>query len=81
LVVQGLDDVVAPGGPAGASTIYNALPTSVANKVLVQVDCASYEMLWESCSHAARRTPAYGVPYGTEAGRLWAGAHSIVSPL
>jgi hypothetical protein len=79
LVIQGLDDLVVPGGPASASAIYHALPASVANKVLVQVDYATHEMLWEGCSQAARCTPAAGVPYGTEAGRPWAGAHSTVT--
>ena len=44
LVIKGLDDVVVPGGPAGASAIYNALPASMTNKVLVQVDYATNEM-------------------------------------
>jgi hypothetical protein len=78
LVVQGLDDVVVPGGPAGASTIYNALPASMANKVLVQVDCATHQMLWEGCSHAAliERTTT-GTFDGARAGRFTVEASGI----
>ena len=81
LVIQGLDDVVVPGGPAAASALYNALPPSMTNKLLVQVDCATHEMMWEGCSDAPRCTPesGVGVPYGTEAGRPWAGAYSTVT--
>jgi len=79
LVMQGLDDVVVPGGAGVASTIYRALPASMSNKVLVQLDCATHQMLWEGCSNAARCTPASGNPYGTEPGKPWAGAHSTVT--
>jgi hypothetical protein len=37
LVMQGLDDLGGPGGAANAPAIYNALPASMTNKVLVQV--------------------------------------------
>jgi len=79
LVMQGLDDVVVPGGAGAASTIYRALPASMSNKVLVQLDCATHQILWEGCSNAARCTPASGTPYGTEPGKPWAGAHSTVT--
>jgi pimeloyl-ACP methyl ester carboxylesterase len=79
LVVQGLDDVVVPGGAASASAVYNALPASMTNKVLVQLDCATHEMLWEGCSDAARCAPKTDTAYGTEPGRPWAGAHSTVT--
>ena len=79
LVIQGLDDVVVPGGAPSASAIYNALPASMTNRVLVQIDCATHEMLWEGCSHAARCAAASAAAYGTEAGRPWAGAHSTVT--
>ena len=79
LVIQGLDDVVVPGSAPSASAIYNALPASMTNKVLVQIDCATHEMLWEGCWHAARCVDASTVPYGTEAGRPWAGPHSTVT--
>ena len=79
LVMQGLDDVVVPGGAATASAIYSALPASMTNKVLVQLDCATHEMLWEGCSDAARCAAASGIPYGTEPGSPWAGAHSTIT--
>jgi pimeloyl-ACP methyl ester carboxylesterase len=79
LVIQGLEDVVVPGGAPSASAIYNALPASMTNKVLVQIDCATHEMLWEGCSRTAHCAPAAGVPFGTEAGRPWAGTHSTVT--
>ena len=79
LVMQGLDDIPAsvPGGAGNAPAIYNALPASMTNKVLVQVGCASHEMLIEGCSQA-RCTPTSGTPYGGTPGQPWAGPHSTV---
>jgi pimeloyl-ACP methyl ester carboxylesterase len=79
LVMQGLDDVVVPGGAASASAIYDALPASTANKILVQLDCATHEMLWEGCSHAARCAAASGTAYGSDPGKPWAGTYSTVT--
>ena len=77
LVMQGLDDLGVPGGAGNAPAIYNALPASMTNKVLVQVGCASHEMLIEGCSEA-RCTPTSGTPYGGIPGQPWAGPHSTV---
>jgi pimeloyl-ACP methyl ester carboxylesterase len=79
LVMQGLDDIPAsvPGGAGNAPAIYNALPASMTNKVLVQVGCASHEMLIEGCSDR-RCTPTSGTPYGGTPGQPWAGPHSTV---
>ena len=46
---------------------------------MVHLDCATHEMLWEGCSNAARPPPGAGIPYGTEPGKPWAGAHSTVT--
>jgi pimeloyl-ACP methyl ester carboxylesterase len=48
LVMQGLDDDVPPGlGVQSAPTLYDALPAAMANKVLVQVDCATHGFMAE----------------------------------
>jgi pimeloyl-ACP methyl ester carboxylesterase len=50
LVIQGLEDTVLPPGRTPAqisSDIFNSLPPSMTNKVLVQVQCASHALLWE----------------------------------
>jgi pimeloyl-ACP methyl ester carboxylesterase len=78
LVMQGLDDAGVPAGAANAVAIYNALPASLPNKVLVQVDCATHAMVFEGCSNAARCQPVSGTPYGGQPGRPWTGPHSTV---
>jgi pimeloyl-ACP methyl ester carboxylesterase len=78
LVMQGLDDAGTPVGSANAHAIYNALPASMSNKVLVQLDCATHGMMFEGCSNAARCTPTSGTPYGGVPGQPWAGAHSTI---
>jgi pimeloyl-ACP methyl ester carboxylesterase len=78
LVMQGLDDTTALAGAANGPAVYNALPASMSNKVLVQVDCATHGMMFEGCSNAARCTPTSGTPYGGVPGQPWAGAHSTI---
>jgi pimeloyl-ACP methyl ester carboxylesterase len=78
LVMQGLDDTDIPGGTGNAPAIYHALPTSMTNKVLVQLDCATHAMMWEGCSNAPRCSPASGIPYGGPPDRPWAGPHSTI---
>ena len=75
LVLHGLDDATAP--PANAPAIFNALPTSMTNKVLVQIQCASHQMQMEGCS-GPRCTPQSGTPYGGRPGEPWAGPHATV---
>jgi pimeloyl-ACP methyl ester carboxylesterase len=82
LVMQGLKDTVLPTGPGTGSAIYDALctalppGTSMPNKVLVQVQCASHALLWEGCA-GNRCRPAPGTkPYGGTPGRPWAGPHA-----
>jgi hypothetical protein len=77
--MQGLDDVVVPGGATSALAIYDALPGAMTNRVLVQLDCATHEMLWEGCSYAVRCDAASSTPYGTQPGKPWAGAYSTVA--
>lgn len=77
LVIQGLEDTGVPGGPANAPAIYNALPSSMTNKVLVQVACASHGLLWEGCA-GPRCEPASGTPYGGMPGEPWAGPHATL---
>jgi hypothetical protein len=43
---------------------YHALPTSMTNRVLVQLDCATHAMMWEGCSNTRLCIPASGIPYG-----------------
>lgn len=78
LVIQGLEDTGLPGGPANASAIYNALPASMTNKLLVQVECASHALPWEGCA-GPRCMPASGTPYGGPLGRPWAGPHATLN--
>jgi pimeloyl-ACP methyl ester carboxylesterase len=79
LVMQGLDDTPSgvPGGATNAPAVYNALPASMTNKVLVQVGCASHGLMYEGCSQA-RCTPVSGTPYGGAPGKPWVGPHSTV---
>lgn len=71
LVIHGLDDTLAP--PSNSTAIYSNLP--VANKVLVQVQCASHALHLEGCS-GPRCTPEAGTPYGGRPGRPWFGPHA-----
>ncbi|MDQ1033346.1 hypothetical protein QF035_010928 [Streptomyces umbrinus] len=73
LVIDGLDDRTPLATPADSRALYNSLGT--ANKVLVQVQCASHAMLWEGCS-GPRCTPQSGTPYGGRPGRPWSGPHA-----
>jgi hypothetical protein len=75
--MQGHDDTDIPGGTGNAPAIYHALPTSMTNKVLVQLDCATHAMMWEGCSNARRCIPAAGIPGGPP-DRPWAGPHSTI---
>jgi hypothetical protein len=52
--MQGLDETDIPGGTGNAPAIYHALPTSMTNNVLVQLDCATHAMMWEGCSIVRR---------------------------
>jgi pimeloyl-ACP methyl ester carboxylesterase len=49
LVIQGLEDTILPPPAPAASgqAIYDALPPSMTNKVLVEVECASHALPWE----------------------------------
>jgi len=57
LVIQGLQDGALPTGTKTGLTIYNALPASGVDKVLVKVDCASHAMVWEGCDPAGCTPP------------------------
>ena len=74
LVVQGFEDLGVPGGVAQSSAIFNALPASMTNKLLVQIRCASHALPVEGCA-GSRCTPQSGTPYGGTPGRPWAGPH------
>ena len=58
LVMQGLEDTAVPTGSGTGRTIYGFLPTSMTNKVLVEVQCASHALQWEGCDGAGC-TPHY----------------------
>jgi pimeloyl-ACP methyl ester carboxylesterase len=75
LVIDGLEDQTPLATPADSRALYNSLGT--ANKVLVQVQCASHAMLFQGCS-GPRCTPQSGTPYGGRPGRPWAGPHATV---
>jgi pimeloyl-ACP methyl ester carboxylesterase len=75
LVIHGLEDTTAP--PANSSAIFNALPASMTNKVLVQVQCASHALPQEGCS-GQRCAPESGTPYGGRPGKPWAGPHATL---
>jgi pimeloyl-ACP methyl ester carboxylesterase len=78
LVMQELDDTDILGGTGNAPAIYHSLPTSMTNKVLVRLDCATHAMMWEGCSNLARCIPDSGIPYGRPPERRWAGPHSTI---
>jgi alpha-beta hydrolase superfamily lysophospholipase len=75
LVMQGLDDTTVPGT---APAIYNALPASMTNKVLVQIHCATHEMFAEGCFIALRCFPDLHTPYGGVLGLPWGGPHTTI---
>lgn len=75
LVMAGVEDLGVP--PGSAVAVFNALPASMANKVLVQVQCASHLMHVEGCS-GPRCKPESGTPYGGRPGRPWSGPHATV---
>lgn len=77
LVVHGLDDRDPAAPPANSSAIYAALPAAMTNKVLVQIQCATHELLLEGCG-GARCTPDSGTPYGARPGEPWAGPHATL---
>jgi pimeloyl-ACP methyl ester carboxylesterase len=77
LVMQGLEDTGVPGGAATAPAIYGALPASMTNKLLVQVECASHQLPVEGCN-GPRCTPAEGPVYGAPQGSAWSGPHATL---
>ncbi|GAA2713182.1 MULTISPECIES: alpha/beta hydrolase [Streptomyces] len=76
LVVQGADDAVIT--PSTATRIYDVLPASVTNKVLVQVKCASHALPNEGCSGSRCMPPSGRAAYGQAAGTSWAGPHQTL---
>lgn len=78
LVIQGFEDIGVPGGVANASAIYDALPASMTNKVLVRVQCASHALPVEGCA-GPRCMPSSGTPYGGTPGAPWAGPHATLT--
>lgn len=88
LVIQGLDDGGLPPPAPGLApnrqscALYDALPDSLPNKVLVQIDCASHLILLEGCNASplpARCSGQPGVtPYGQSPDEGWRGPHSTV---
>jgi pimeloyl-ACP methyl ester carboxylesterase len=55
LVIQGLKDGALPTAPIGfgprtGQEIYKALPASMTNKVLVEIECASHVLQWEGAA-------------------------------
>lgn len=75
LVIGGRNDTA-----AGTSLIptFDALPASMTNKVLVQIDCAGHQLQWMTCG-GSRCTPASGTPYGGTPGAPWQGPHSTLT--
>jgi pimeloyl-ACP methyl ester carboxylesterase len=78
LVIQGLEDIGVPGGSSTSTAIFNALPASMTNKVLVQVECASHALPFEGCT-GPRCTPASGTPYGEPPGDAWRGPRATLT--
>ena len=85
LVMQGLKDAVVPTAPPGttlgqhAQAIYDALPDSMTNKVLVQVECASHALPWEGCSGDRCKTSGGLLPSGAKQPNTpWAGPHATL---
>jgi pimeloyl-ACP methyl ester carboxylesterase len=76
LILQGIDDTTVL--PLNSNSIFNAL-TSVENKVLVQVDCASHQLQYEGCSLArCNDGDPSTTPYGQDS-QFWAGPHRTVA--
>ncbi|MEU3353419.1 alpha/beta fold hydrolase [Streptomyces sp. NPDC037389] len=77
LVLHGTGDGTVP--VANASSIYNALPASTTNKVMVQVTCASHVLGWEGCDGDRCMPTSPANVYGQEPGTPWAGPHGTVT--
>jgi hypothetical protein len=58
--------------------MYQALPASMTNKVLLQVECASHALPFEGCA-GPRCVPVSGTAYGGSAGGHWAGPHATLN--
>jgi pimeloyl-ACP methyl ester carboxylesterase len=80
LVMQGLDDIVVP---SSGSAVYSALPPLMPNKVLVQLDCATHEMLWERAHSTVTAALSEWITNGTfdgaQTGRFTVDASGIAS--
>src|SRR5262245_12461946 len=76
LVLQGFNDQLLP--LSNSDHIYDAL-TSVSNKALVQVKCATHVMMWDGCSGArCKDDDPHTKPYGGNS-QIWAGPYSTVN--
>jgi pimeloyl-ACP methyl ester carboxylesterase len=76
LVLHGFNDELLP--LSNSDHIYDAL-TSVTNKALVQMKCASHAMMWNGCSGArCNDGDPHTKPYGGNS-QKWAGPYSTVN--
>ncbi|MBB4894650.1 pimeloyl-ACP methyl ester carboxylesterase [Streptomyces olivoverticillatus] len=77
LVIHGIDDGVLP--VTTSTTLYDQLPASMQNKVLVQIKCASHTLLAEGCTGARCKPPASATVYGQAPNTTWAGPHATLN--
>ncbi|MEV5238428.1 alpha/beta fold hydrolase [Streptomyces cinnamoneus] len=77
MVLHGTGDATAP--VANATAIYDALPASTTNKVMLQVTCASHVFEWEGCDGERCTPPSPATVYGQASGTPWAGPHGTVT--
>jgi len=76
LVIGAKNDTTPGMNPPG---VFGALPASMTNKVLAMIDCASHNLLMETCG-SAKCKPDSGTPYGgTTSQGAWSGPYSTVN--
>ncbi|MFF7725454.1 alpha/beta fold hydrolase [Streptomyces sp. NPDC008001] len=76
LVMHGIDDGILP--VSTSNSLYNALPATMNNKVLVQVKCASHSWPAEGCTGSRCKPAAPATVYGQAPGTSWAGPHATL---
>ncbi|KJY42144.1 hypothetical protein VR41_09040 [Streptomyces sp. NRRL B-1568] len=76
LVIHGIDDGVLP--VTNSTTLYDHLPVTMTNKVLVQIKCASHALPTEGCTGDRCKPPASETVYGQAPDTTWAGPHATL---
>lgn len=78
LVIGGRNDTfMLQKTPPVHAQVFDALPTSMTNKALVDIDCATHNLLIEVCDGTRCTPPTGQTPYG--GGSTWKGPHSTIT--